>query len=93
MSSNFFNCLTTLQQADYLSSQGYYMHTRKEPGFIVDMYQLPGLYVEIYFDKTEQDFVFIKSMYPTENPKSRKTNTENFYLFKMSIGSYCYYNC
>ncbi len=92
MSNNFFNCLTTLQQAEYLSSQGYYLHTRQEPGFIVDMYELLGLNVEVYFDKVYEDFVVIKSPLSNENVIYEQLANAPLHALSMSKKSYCYLN-
>jgi hypothetical protein len=93
MSSTFFDCLTTLQQAQLLSSQGYYLHTRHEPTFIVDMYQLQGLHIEIYYDKCDEGFVVIRNIYPTADQVQKSLNTDVSYRLRTSNRSHRYYTC
>ena len=64
---NSFSRLTIPQQADILLREGYYLNTREEPGFFVDMYLLGVIFIEIYFHKKQEDFVVIKSFYSTED--------------------------
>ena len=66
MRNTAFSRLTIPQQAEALSDYGTYLHTREEPGFFVDLYELYGLYIEIYFHKKQDDFVVIKSFYSSE---------------------------
>ena len=53
MRNNLFSRLNIPQQADILLKEGFYLDTREEPGFFVDMYLLHTLYIEIYFHKKQ----------------------------------------
>ena len=66
MRNTAFGRLTIPQQAQALLDHGTYLHTREEPGFFVDLYELRGLYIEIYFHKKQADFVVVKSFYSNE---------------------------
>lgn len=66
MRNTGFGRLTIPQQAEVLLEEGLYLHTREEPGFFVDLYELNGLYIEIYFHKKQEDFVVVKSFYSNE---------------------------
>jgi hypothetical protein len=79
MKDNLFSRLTIPQQADILFNEGYYLSTREEPGFFVDMYQLHSLFVEIYFHRKQADFVVVKTFYSTEDVQTNSTVEENFY--------------
>ena len=67
MKNTGFNRLTIPQQAEVLSEEGLYLHTREEPGFFVDLYELHGLYIEIYFHKKQEGLVIVKSFYSSED--------------------------
>ena len=73
MRNNLFSRLSISQQADILLKEAYYLDTREEPGFFVDMYQLHDLYVEIYFHKKQEDFVVVKTFYSTEDVQTNPT--------------------
>lgn len=62
-----FNRLTIPQQAEILLREGFFLHTREEPGFFVDLYELHGRYIEIYFYKKQENFVLVKAFYSNEN--------------------------
>jgi len=85
MKDNLFSRLTIPQQADILFNEGYYLSTREEPGFFVDMYQLHSLFVEIYFHRKQADFVVVKTFYSTEDVQTNSTVEENiFYPLHLS---------
>ena len=53
-SSDFYQ-LNYTQQADLLLQQGMFLQTRLEGNFIIDLYELHNLLVEIfYLDETEE---------------------------------------
>jgi hypothetical protein len=62
MRNSGFNSLTIPQQAELLLQEGFFLHTREEPGFFVH-----GQYIEIYFHRKQEDFVVIKTFYSSEN--------------------------
>jgi hypothetical protein len=73
MRNNLFSRLTIPQQADILLKEGFYLDTREEPGFFVDMYLLHTWYIEIYFHKKQEDFVVIKTFYSSEDVEASST--------------------
>jgi len=85
MRNTSFNRLTISQQADALLKEGYYLDTREEPGFFVDMYQLHGMYIEIYYHKRQEDFVVMKSFYSSEDVCITCTD-DNDYLQPLPVG-------
>ena len=85
MKDNLFSRLTIPQQADILFNEGYYLSTREEPGFFVDMYQLHSLFVEIYFHRKQAEFVVVKTFYSTEDVQTNSTVEErSFYPLQLS---------
>jgi hypothetical protein len=84
MRSSVFNRLTVPQQAEILVNDGFFLHTRTEPEFVVDMYELEGLYVEIYYHKSQRDFVVIKSFYSSENEQPDVNEPEVIFPLRMS---------
>lgn len=73
MRHQLFSRLTIPHQADILFNEGYYLSTREEPGFFVDLYQLHDLFVELYFHKKQRDFVVVKTFYSTEDVQTNYT--------------------
>lgn len=49
-----FTALSLKEKTDALVSRGSFLHTRYEPAYTIDSYQLDSFYVEIYFHKGEQ---------------------------------------
>ena len=84
MRNDLFSRLTIPQQAEILLKEAYYLDTREDPGFFVDMYQLDGLFVEIYFHKKELDFVVVKTFYSTEDVQTNST-AENDILYPIHL--------
>ena len=85
MKDNLFSRLTIPQQAEILFNEGYYLSTRAEPGFSVDMYQLHSLFVEIYFHRKQPDFVVVKTFYSTEDVQTNSTVEDDvFYQLPLS---------
>ena len=73
MRNNSFNRLTIPQQSEVLLEEEVYLHTREEPGFFVDLYEMHGLYIEVYFHKKQEYFVIIKTIYSNENVQTATT--------------------
>lgn len=73
-----FSRLTIAQQADALLKDGYYLDTRDEPSFFVDMYQLHGMYIEIYYHKKKEDLVVMKSFYSSEDVHITSTDDSDY---------------
>ena len=76
MRNNLFNRLTIPQQAEVLLEEGVYLHTREEPGFFVDLYEMHGLYIEVTFIKSRKilNSKLINSLYLTKKIRSKKIN-------------------
>jgi len=84
MKNTGFNRLTIPQQAEVLSEEGLYLHTREEPGFFVDLYELHGLYIEIYFHKKQEGLVIVKSFYSSEDAEIHTLDEEFLYPLPFS---------
>lgn len=84
MRNNLFSRLTIPQQADILLKEAYYLDTREEPGFFVDMYQLPDLYVEVYFHRKQEEFVVVKTFYSSEDVQTN-SSMEKDILYPMQM--------
>jgi hypothetical protein len=79
MRNTGFNRLTIAQQAEDLAEEGLYLYTREEPAFFVDLYELHGLYIEIYFHKKQEDLIVIKSFYSSEDAEIHTLDEEFLY--------------
>jgi len=58
-----FNDLNKKDQADLLQFEGSYQYTRQDAEFIIDLYEMEGFYVEVYFHKEHDELILIKSFY------------------------------
>jgi hypothetical protein len=56
--SNFYR-LNYLQQADLLLQQGLFLQTRNEGNFVIDLYELHDLLVEIFYQKENEEPVSV----------------------------------
>jgi hypothetical protein len=73
ISFQVFNLLDKHEQADVLSEDGVYLHTRQEPEFIIDLYQLNGFFVEVYYHSQQQQLMIVKSFLPHEERSATST--------------------
>ena len=93
MVSVHFNQLSLNQKAQLLFQEGFYLHTRSEPGILVDLYQMQGLYVEVYFSQAQEEFLTLKSFYSDES-NLEKAGTYNPQVMPLSLNNrYAYYSC
>jgi len=93
MVSVHFDQLSLTQKAQLLFLEGFYLHTRSEPGILVDLYQMQGLYVEVYFTKAHEEFLTLKSFSSDEHniEKAKKTNVQ---VVPVNLNNtYTYYSC
>ena len=54
-----FYRLTYAQQADMLGHQGLFMETRREGNFLVDLYELDDLLIEVFYQKDSEEPVSV----------------------------------
>jgi hypothetical protein len=93
MVSVHFNQLSLSQKTQLLFQEGFYLHTRSEPGIVVDLYQIQGLYVEVYFSKAQEEFLTLKSFYSDEI-NIEKAGTTNLPAMPLRMNSsYTYHSC
>ncbi|HVG15813.1 MAG TPA: hypothetical protein VM935_12660 [Chitinophagaceae bacterium] len=93
MVSVHFNQLSLNQKAQLLFLQGFYLHTRSEPGIVVDLYQMQGLYVEVYFSKATEEFLTMKSFYSDESNIEKAHDSDAPLLPLSANNTYTYYSC
>lgn len=70
ISSSTFYQLTFSVQANLLSEQGLFINTRCEDNFVVDLYELDELLVEVYYQKESEELVSVLAYSSTENLKT-----------------------
>ncbi len=59
LTTSTFYQLTYTQQADTLLQEGTYIQSRSENNFLVDLYELYDLLVEVFYQKGSEDLVSI----------------------------------
>ena len=59
LSTSSFYQLNYAQQADALLQQGLFLETRKEGNFIIDLYELHDLLVEIFYNNESEQPVSV----------------------------------
>ena len=70
MTMRLFNLLSKKEQADVLEDEGVYLYTRQEPEFVIDLYEIQGFFVEVYYHKCQKEFIIVKSFQSDEQPQS-----------------------
>lgn len=88
MTPHLFDSLTKLQQAELLQHQSTFLYTRQEPEFIIDVYQLGDFYTEVYYHKSEESFVVLRSFYSdahrqTYLPEYKIRYMNNYYRYSV----------
>ena len=89
ITSSTFYQLTYTDQADLLLDQGNFLQTRTEDNFIIDLYELQDLLVEIFYEKEAEEPVSVMAYNTHEKLKGMgkakmqprltiKENTETF---------------
>lgn len=76
---NHFKYETKAVKLQTLLERGSYLACRYEPGFIIFLYALEGFYVELYFDKEEQQPGYVRTF--------TSVNELEPYLQKIDISS------
>jgi len=61
-----FNTLSSADQADLLLAEGMYLNTRQEDALIIDRYTLHNFYVDVYYQKANDEVVNVQSFYPKQ---------------------------
>ena len=70
VSTSSFYRLAYTQQADLLLQQGLFLQTRKEGNFIIDLYELHDLLVEIFYQNDSEEPVSVMAYNAVEKLKS-----------------------
>lgn len=74
-STNFYQ-LTYQQQADILLADATFLLSRMEDSFIVDLYELDDILVEIFYEQNTEDLVSVMA-YNTSEKLKMLTNGAN----------------
>ena len=70
VTSSTFYQLTFTDQADLLLEQGTFLQTRKEGNFIIDLYELQELLIEIFYQKENEEPVSVMAYNTSEKLKT-----------------------
>src|SRR5438067_1382094 len=70
ISSSGFYKLSYQEQADLLLAEGTYVQSRFEDKFIVDLYELYDLLVEVFYEQDNEDLVSVMAYNTHEKLKS-----------------------
>lgn len=83
VSTTGFYQLSYAQQADVLSQKGQFLQTRREGNFIIDLYELDDLLIEIFYQKDNEDPVSVMAYNTAESLKTLNTgNLQPRLVFK-----------
>jgi hypothetical protein len=69
INSTHFYQLSYQQQADLLLSEATYLLSRTEDGFIVDLFELDDMLVEVFYQKGTEELVSVMAFNTTEKLK------------------------
>lgn len=58
------------EQADLLLNQGTFLQTRQEGNFIIDLYELQDLLVEVYYQNEDEEPVSVMACQTTDKLKT-----------------------
>jgi len=61
-----FSEMPRQDQADVLHFNGTYLHTREEPGFMIDVYQVNNFYVEVYYQRNTDECLVMRTYYSAD---------------------------
>ena len=64
--STFYH-LTYTQQADKILREGTFIQTRSENNFVVDLFELDELLVEVFYQRESEELVSIMAYNTTDN--------------------------
>ena len=70
ISTSTFYQLNYHQQADLLLQQGTFLQTRSEDNFIIDLYELQELLIEIFYQQENEEPVSVMAYNTTEKLKT-----------------------
>ena len=70
VTSSTFYQLTYVEQADLLIKQGTYLQTRMEDNFIIDLYELHDLLIEIFYHQDNEEPVSVMAYNTSEKLKT-----------------------
>ena len=70
VSTSTFYQLNYHQQADLLIQQGTFLQTRREDNFIIDLYELQDLLIEIFYQEENEEPVSVMAYNTTEKLKA-----------------------
>ena len=70
ITSSTFYQLNYTDQADLLIEQGTFLQTRSEDNFIIDLYELQDLLIEIFYEKENEEPVSVMAYNTTEKLKT-----------------------
>ncbi len=89
LTTSGFYRLHYIQQADLLLQQGNFLHSRPEGSFVIDLYELNDLLIEIFYQKETNEPVSvmaynaadgIKTLFPKNiQPRLTIKNTNGHY--------------
>jgi len=69
VTASTFYQLNYIDQADLLLQQGNFLQTRSEGNFIIDLYELQDLLIEIFYQKENEEPVSVMAYTTTEKLK------------------------
>lgn len=70
VTSSTFYQLNYTDQADLLLQQGTFLQTRSEGNFIIDLYEVQELLIEIFYQKENEEPVSVMAYNTTEKLKT-----------------------
>lgn len=70
INSTHFYQLSYQQQADLLLSDGTYLLSRMEDSFVVDLFELDDMLVEVFYERDSEDLVSVMAYNTTEKLKT-----------------------
>lgn len=70
MTIKLFNLVSKKEQADLLEERAGYLCTRQEPEFIIDLYEMEDFFIEVYYHRTQEELVVVKTLCINEQPPS-----------------------
>ena len=70
VSTSTFYQLNYHQQADLLLQQGTFLQTRSEGNFIIDLYELQDLLIEIFYQQENEEPVSVMAYNTTDKLKT-----------------------
>lgn len=71
VTSSAFYQLNYTQQADLLLQKGTFLQSRPEDGFVVDLYELEDLLIEVFYEKDSEELVSVMAYNTDEKLKTR----------------------